>query len=50
MLLGRERERAAIDGLLGESSPEEAFAGWVEERRGRQDLRNDDVTLMIIDA
>jgi hypothetical protein len=35
--------------LLGESDPRAAFAGWIEERRDRQDLRNDDVTLVLID-
>jgi hypothetical protein len=35
--------------LLGESAPQDAFAGWVEERRNRQGLRNDDVTLVVID-
>jgi len=38
-----------IDRLLAESAPQDAFAGWVEERRDRQGLRNDDVTLVVID-
>ena len=38
-----------IERLLTESDPQGAFAGWVEERRERQGLRNDDVTLVIID-
>ncbi len=38
-----------IAGLLAESAPLDAFAGWVEERRDKQGLRNDDVTLVIID-
>jgi len=38
-----------IDRLLAESAPQEAFVGWVEERRDQRGLRNDDVTLVIID-
>jgi serine/threonine protein phosphatase PrpC len=38
-----------IERLLAESAPQDAFAGWVEERRDRQGLRNDDVTLVVID-
>jgi hypothetical protein len=38
-----------IDRLLAESNPQEAFAGWVEEQRDQRGLRNDDVTLVIID-
>lgn len=44
-----QRPDAAIDRLLGESSPQDAFAGWVAEQRERQGLRNDDVTLVIVD-
>lgn len=40
---------ADIDELLTESAPQDAFAGWIEERRDRHGLRNDDVTLVIID-
>jgi hypothetical protein len=36
--------------LLNETSPETAFAEWVEERRDKEALRNDDVTLLVIDA
>jgi hypothetical protein len=39
----------AIDHLLAEPSPQSAFTGWVEEHRQRHGLRNDDVTLMVID-
>lgn len=39
-----------IAGLLAETAPEKAFPGWVEERRDRQGLRNDDVTLVVVDA
>lgn len=35
--------------LLAQGSPQTAFAPWIEERRARQSLRNDDVTLMIVD-
>jgi hypothetical protein len=45
-----ERPLAAIDRLLEEAEPEAAFAAWVEERRDREALRNDDVTLVIIDV
>jgi hypothetical protein len=38
-----------IERLLTESSVPDAIAGWVEERRDRQGLRNDDVTLVVID-
>ncbi len=38
-----------IERLLAESAPQDAFAGWIEERRDEQGLRNDDVTLVIID-
>jgi hypothetical protein len=39
----------AVERLLAEPSPDEAFPGWVEARRRREDLRNDDVTLLVID-
>lgn len=42
------RPIAAIEALLAESAPDDAFAGWIEERR-QHGLRNDDVTLVIID-
>jgi len=38
-----------IDKLLAESSPQDAFAAWIEERRDKQNLKNDDVTLLVID-
>jgi serine/threonine protein phosphatase PrpC len=38
-----------IERLLAESSPQDAFAAWIEERRKDQGLRNDDVTLLVID-
>jgi hypothetical protein len=34
----------ALDGLATESE----FAQWAEERRDRQELRNDDITLLTI--
>jgi Protein phosphatase 2C len=40
----------SIRGLLAEKSPDEAFAGWVEKRRQRSVLRNDDVTLIVVDV
>jgi serine/threonine protein phosphatase PrpC len=44
-----QRPMEDIDRLLAESDPQDAFAGWVEERREKHGLRNDDVTLVIID-
>jgi len=44
-----QRPAEEIDQLLCESSPQDAFAAWVEERRNDQGLRNDDVTLVVID-
>jgi hypothetical protein len=38
-----------IELVLTESAIQDAFAGWIEERRDRQGLRNDDVTLVVID-
>lgn len=52
MLRRNEQEQRPADDinrLLAESNPQEAFAAWVEERRNGQGLRNDDVTLVIID-
>jgi hypothetical protein len=52
MLRRNEQEQRPaddLDRLLAESSPQEAFAAWVEERRNGQGLRNDDVTLVVID-
>jgi hypothetical protein len=37
-----------VDGLLIAVDPEAAFVSWVGERRG-QGLRNDDVTLLVVD-
>jgi serine/threonine protein phosphatase PrpC len=39
---------AEVAGLLGESDPQAAFRDWVETRRATG-LRNDDVTLLVID-
>lgn len=35
--------------LLAEADSEAAFAGWIDERRSQHGLRNDDVTLAVID-
>jgi hypothetical protein len=43
-----ERPAAEVAGPLDGSYPAAAFADWVGRRR-EQDLRNDDVTLVIID-
>jgi hypothetical protein len=45
----KQRPEADIDRLLAESSPQDAFAGWIAERRDRRELRNDDMTLVIVD-
>jgi hypothetical protein len=37
-----------VAGLLAVADPEAAFVAWVAGRRG-QGLRNDDVTLLIVD-
>jgi hypothetical protein len=34
--------------LFTDSAPQTAFAAWVEEHRDREELRNDDVTLLSI--
>lgn len=38
-----------ISKVLSEPKRESAFAAWVEEQRDQQGLRNDDVTLLIVD-
>ncbi len=35
-----------LDALLNAPEPEKAFAGWVDTLRRRQEIRNDDVTLL----
>jgi hypothetical protein len=40
---------AEVAHLLTESDPPAAFPGWIEERRKGGVLRNDDVTLLVID-
>jgi hypothetical protein len=44
-----QRPAKDIDQLLAEPASQDAFAAWVEERRNGQGLRNDDVTLLVID-
>jgi hypothetical protein len=44
------RPLEAVEELLAEAAPEEAFAGWVDLRRDHAALRNDDVTLVVIDV
>jgi hypothetical protein len=39
-----------IGGLLMESSPGDAFSGWIREQRNHTQLRNDDVTLIVVDV
>jgi hypothetical protein len=36
--------------LLTDTNPTTAFAGWVEERRNQSVLRNDDVTMIVINV
>ncbi len=45
----RQRPAEDIARLLAEPAPQDAFAAWVAERREVHGLRNDDVTLMVID-
>jgi hypothetical protein len=52
-LLRREQGHdplASIRRLLAEKSPESAFADWVDKRRQQSVLRNDDVTLVVVDV
>ncbi len=47
-----EQEAAPEDvvaALVAESDPQGAFPGWVEERRSGEGMRNDDVTLLVVD-
>jgi hypothetical protein len=39
----------AVAPVLSAAEPEAAFADWIAELRGRDDLRNDDVTLLAIE-
>jgi hypothetical protein len=43
-----ERPWKGLLPLFTDSAPQAAFAAWVEERRDRDELRNDDVTLLSI--
>jgi hypothetical protein len=40
----------SINALLAGPNPQDAFAAWVKGRRDHEGLRNDDVTLLVIDA
>ena len=44
---GRPWEAAAA--VLSAKEPDEAFAGWIEELRRRDEMRNDDVTLVSLE-
>jgi hypothetical protein len=44
-----ERPWEAVSPLLSADRPEGAFAAWVEELRRRDGLRDDDVTLLVIE-
>jgi hypothetical protein len=47
-----EQEAAPADvvaALLAESDAQAAFADWVEQRRSGEGMRNDDVTLVVVD-
>ena len=39
----------AMETLMAEPAPKPAFVSWIEEIRNRQELRNDDVTLMRVE-
>lgn len=41
---------AEISHLLTEDSPQDVFADWIAERRAKSVLRNDDVTLIVVDV
>ena len=41
---------ADLCGLLAEGPPDSALADWIESRRNELVLRNDDVTLMVVDV
>jgi hypothetical protein len=43
-----ERPWEVIESLLADADPPAAFAAWVEDRRDKDDLRNDDVTLLAV--
>jgi serine/threonine protein phosphatase PrpC len=45
----KQRPAEDIARLLAETLPQDTFAAWVEERRNGHGLRNDDVTLVVID-
>ncbi len=40
----------AVASVLSAKQPDEAFAGWIEELRDRDGMRNDDVTLLSLEA
>lgn len=46
----RKKPLAEIRSLVEEKSPQDAFAAWVDERRDQSVLRNDDVTLIVVDV
>ena len=45
---GRPWEAVAL--VLSARKPDEAFAAWIEELRDREGMRNDDVTLVSLEA
>jgi hypothetical protein len=45
-----QRPLTEIAGLLAKTEPSAAFPCWVQERRDQTVLRNDDVTLLVIDV
>jgi hypothetical protein len=40
---------AEVAALLEAAKPEEAFAGWADARRSERAMRNDDLTMLVID-
>lgn len=48
-LLGLEQDQDPLGQIRSLLANEQDFAGWVEERRRQSSLRNDDVTLIVVD-
>ena len=38
-----------VSALLAETDPQAAFTGWAKERRSEHGMKNDDVSLLVID-
>jgi hypothetical protein len=44
------RPLALIEELLAGTAPQQVFTDWINTRRDREGLRNDDVTLLVVDV